>query len=84
MGKGSHIQTGIYHSLQLLEDAEKQAWPPWKDITTEEKEVVEGLQTIIKKQFMKGNRPEVMLKKLREVKQGQKNIEEYLLEFENL
>ena len=39
---------------------------------------------MIEKRFTKGDRPEVILKKLHEFKQGQKDMEEFLLEFENL
>ena len=74
-------------ALALIDQYEEASWPSWQDITEgegDDRQVVRGLRSIIESRFTCGDRPELMLKKLRECKQGQKGMEDFLTEFENL
>lgn len=42
-----------------------------------------GLKNLIDHQFTQGRHPELMLKKLQELKQGTKDIDDFITEFEN-
>ena len=74
-------------ALVLIDQYKEASWPSWQDTTEEEGEdshIVHGLRLIIESRFTCGNRPELMLKKLCECKQGQKGMEDFLTEFDNL
>lgn len=78
------IRTTEGFTLQLVENVEHKGWQDWLDKVDEEGKTVEELQSTIQKQFTKGDHPKIMLKKLWEYKQGQKEMKDFLLEFENL
>lgn len=52
--------------------------------TGEQAVVMVSLKNSINQQFTHGDRPEYMLKQLWELKQGQRNMEDFLVKFENL
>lgn len=62
-------------------------WPKWADVTIETSEDVittSRLCILIKRKLTWGEHPKYMLKQLWELKQGQKDMEEFIIEFENL
>lgn len=74
-------------ALQQITLYEEGSYPEWADITvgtSEDVVMTPGLQMLISHQFMRGDRPEYMLKQLHECKQGSKDMEDFLVEFENL
>lgn len=71
-------------TMQLLKEAEMKEWPSWENTTKLDRQRKEELQTIFQKWFTKGNQLEIILKWLKELKQGGKEIKDYLLEFKNL
>lgn len=75
------------YALSLLEQYETAGWPSWEDMTNEcsEEAITEtGLKNLIDCCFTQGNQPEVMLWKLCDMKQRNKDIEDFITEFENM
>lgn len=73
--------------MQLIDQYKIGDWPEWADTTIgtgEDVVTTPSLCTLIKQKFTQGEHPKYMLKQLHELKQGQKDMKEYLTEFENL
>lgn len=73
--------------LQTLKEYNENRWPKLEDKTigTGENTITTvGLKNIVEKHFMRGNCQEMFLKKLRELKQGNKDMKDFLTEFKNL
>lgn len=70
--------------MELIKEVGYKGWQSWIDIVDRGGKEVVGLQMIIQWCSTKRDRLEMMLKQIRGFKQGQKNIDKFLLEFENL
>lgn len=73
--------------LKLINKRETNGWLHWDDQTTSTDEdtiTTMGLKNMMERWFTQGDCPELMLKKLWEWKQGNKNIEDFITEFDNL
>lgn len=75
------------YALEILGRYNEARWPKWKDETTgtgDAATTTVGLKNIVEKYFRRGDHPEMFLKQLEELKQGTKDMENFLTEFENL
>lgn len=73
--------------MQVIDQYKTSDWPDWLDImisTNKEAITMSGLQTLIKHKFTCSDRPKYMLKQLQKLKQGQKDMKDFITEFENL
>lgn len=74
-------------TLQTLKQYNENGWLKWEDETigTEEDAITTiGLKNIVERCFMEGDCPEAFLKQLRELKQENKDMKDFLTEFKYL